>query len=262
MNTLLQQMRGNYSRISILEGPVRDRLKKDNLDHIPQSSLQATDIEMIIKHQSEQEQRTIRRRNKRDQKQDESKKGTKSKDSMKENAQNEGKQLLFYFKNQLSELNPLLLKKRTVLEFEKKGNKLKEFLSTNEILEIKRFYSDYNLGDAMLVFDNPDEVKSQKGISLKEALIIFDKCLSVVTSDPGSKTRIQIEKEAFLRSFLSLEDLKEVDEVTQEEKVKWWQKLSGRKNTAGKEYLGMKGSTEGLLSSNTGPARRVSITVF
>jgi hypothetical protein len=113
----------------------------------------------------------------------------------------------------------------------------------------------------MLVFDNPDEVKNQKGISLKEAITIFDKCLSVVTSDPGSKTRIIAEKEAFIRSFLSLEDLKEIDEVTtQVEKPKWWQKLLFCKRP-NKGYQGVKGGPDALLSTNTGPQRRMSVTV-
>ena len=52
------------------------------------------------------------------------------------------------------------------------------------MLEIKKNYSDFSYGDYILVFDNPDDIESNKEVTYKEAMAVFDECLTVIANDP------------------------------------------------------------------------------
>jgi anoctamin-10 len=73
-------------------------------------------------------------------------------------------------------------------------------------MEIKGIYDDYNLGDLIIVFQNPDAdgVKNIP-ITFKEAEKIYDDVLTQ-KNDDVSESQLKKEKEAFLLSFLTLDD--------------------------------------------------------
>lgn len=55
-----------------------------------------------------------------------------------------------------------------------------DFLNENEFEEIKNVYSDFGMGDLVLVFPNPDaEGVANKAINFKTALNIYEDMLNV-----------------------------------------------------------------------------------
>ena len=95
-----------------------------------------------------------------------------------------------------------------------------DFLNSIEQLEFIDKMNDLNYGDFCITFPNPDseKIKNRK-ISLKEAINIYDTQLFVLNDDIPLEENY-IEKSAFIKAFLSLDDFltKEEEEKLMNEK--------------------------------------------
>lgn len=78
---------------------------------------------------------------------------------------------------------------------------------------MKGFYDDFNMGDLVIVFQNPDfqdgeGLLKDRGVTFREAEDVFDKVLTVMTDEGVSKSQLKKERDSFLLAFLILDDFK------------------------------------------------------
>lgn len=95
-----------------------------------------------------------------------------------------------------------------------------DFLSKEEIIDLRKSFKDLQLGDYVMVFANPDLMPG-KGITLKEALRYYDTCLNVVTdSSLMLKEEFLKQREAFIKAFLSLEKFLTKEQIEKKELIR------------------------------------------
>lgn len=91
------------------------------------------------------------------------------------------------------------------------------FLTKQELMDLRKNYSDLSIGDFAIVFNNPDTMKDNKPIGLQDALKIYDNVLTVITDDPiMTREEISKQRQAFIRAFLSLEEYATKEEIYKE----------------------------------------------
>lgn len=94
------------------------------------------------------------------------------------------------------------------------------FLNKFEFEEMQRNYNDYNLGDFLLIFPNPDKPDYLKAFPkpgftrFSEAEAVYDNYLRVLSKDGFTKQQLIQEKKAFLYAFLMLDDFDVKNEKT------------------------------------------------
>ena len=106
------------------------------------------------------------------------------------------------------------------------------FLTKEEIIDLRKSYNDVSMGDYVIVFPNPDILPTNKAINLSDALSIYDHFLTVITDDPiMTKEEINNQKQAFIKAFLSLRPYSTKDEEYDEK----MQKKKGKKEKKGED---------------------------
>lgn len=124
-----------------------------------------------------------------------------------------------------------------------------DFLSKEEIIDLRKSHKDFQIGDYAMVFANPD-LMAAKGITLKEALHYYDTCLNVVTdSSLMVKDEFLKQREAFVRAFLSLERFLTKEEIEKKNRLL----LEKRKS----KKLIKNSSSSKLVSENNGENKKL-----
>ncbi|CAD8148836.1 unnamed protein product [Paramecium octaurelia] len=165
----------------------------------------------------------------------ESSKNKRAKQNAIQNHKEESiREILGFYINQV-DLKSFMKKKKI---FEKVGDLVdkhqNEFLNPAEFQEIQDIYEDYNIGDLAIVFPNPDyEGYTQKAVTFNEAATIFDEILTVMTEEV-TKNQIKKERDSFLLTYLTLDDL--IDNQN-EGQVKKKKKLKQKKDPEKKKKM-------------------------
>lgn len=108
---------------------------------------------------------------------------------MQSKKEESSREILGFFTNQV-DVKKFIKKKTTkTQEADELDEKTQdEFLNPNEFAEIRGSYDDYNMGDLVIVFPNPDQDVPNRAVTFKEAELTFDDILTVMTDEGVSKS--------------------------------------------------------------------------
>ncbi|CAK70527.1 unnamed protein product (macronuclear) [Paramecium tetraurelia] len=144
------------------------------------------------------------------------------------------REILNFYTNQV-DARKFLQKMKAVVDSNQQEKKYQDdFLNPNEYNEMQDIYEDYNMGDLVIVFPNPDAdgVKNPP-ITYKEAEKFYDETLAQ-KNDDVSESQLKKEKEAFLLAFLMLDDYQD-DKTRKKMKEEEEKKKKEKEETAKKE---------------------------
>lgn len=113
-----------------------------------------------------------------------------------------------------------------------------DYLTEVELTEIRNNYQKFELGDYLLVFPNPDQIKKNRPVTYKEALGVFDQVFGKSKENLNKKNIIR-EKVAFIKAFQDLEDYvkKENETDLENEEEKFTKIEEEQKNEKKNGYL-------------------------
>ncbi|CAD8205990.1 unnamed protein product [Paramecium pentaurelia] len=96
-----------------------------------------------------------------------------------------------------------------------------DFLSTAEYQELLDVYSDYNIGELVLKFPNPDwEKMVDRPVDIKEADKVFSSQLAISAEGGVPQSQLTIQRQVFLSTYLQLADYVETDKKKLKETLK------------------------------------------
>ncbi|CAD8114697.1 unnamed protein product [Paramecium sonneborni] len=146
------------------------------------------------------------------------------------------REILNFYTNQV-DARKFLQKMKAVVDSHQQEKKYQDdFLNPNEYSEMQDIYEDYNMGDLVIVFPNPDgDGVKNPAITYKEAEKFYDETLAQ-KNDDVSESQLKKEKEAFLLAFLMLDDY--VDDKTRKKlKEEEEKKKKEKEEAAKKEHI-------------------------